>query len=355
MITTETSITVKKTTKSRISELNEATMGFGKVFSDHMFVADYSNGQWAKAEIVPYDKISISPAGSMMHYGQSIFEGMKAYRTDQGRILLFRPLSNHKRLNISAQRMCMPVVPEELFMEGLLKLIKLDSEWVPKGEGTSLYIRPFMIATDDSLGVKASDTYKFLIITSPVSKYYSDPVKVLVETNYVRAVEGGVGFSKVSGNYGRSLYPTKLAMQKGYQQVIWTDARHHRYIEESGTMNVMFVIDDTVITPPLGDTILAGITRDSVLTIARDWNVKVEERKVSIDELIDAHKAGTLQEAFGVGTAATIAPISLIGYEGIDYSMPVLKNNSFATRVAMELDEIRKGRKSDKHNWIVAV
>lgn len=355
MITSALPITVKKVTNSRISELDEANLGFGKVFSDHMFVADYSNGQWTNAAVVPYDKIPFSPSSSMMHYGQAIFEGMKAYRGDNGEILLFRPLANHKRLNISAVRMAMPTISEDLFMDGLLQLLKVDSAWVPKSEGSSLYIRPFLIATDEFIGVKASETYKFLIITSPVAKYYTEPVKVLVETNYIRAVEGGVGFAKVSGNYGRSLYPSKLAQQKGYQQVIWTDARHHRYLEESGTMNIMFVIDGVLITPPLGDTILAGITRDSVLTIARSWGMKVEERKIGIDEVVDAHKNNVLQEVFGTGTAATIAPICLIGYEGVDYSLPDLKSNSFSSRVALELDNIRKGRTPDSNAWMLNV
>ncbi|MBI2269435.1 MAG: branched-chain amino acid aminotransferase [Bacteroidetes bacterium] len=355
MITTAIPITVKKTAKSRIAELDEINLGFGKIFSDHMFVAEYSNGQWKEASIMPYDKIPFSPSSSMMHYGQSIFEGMKAYRAEDGRVLLFRPLANQKRLNISAVRMAMPTIPEELFMDGLLQLIKMDSSWVPKGDGASLYIRPFLIATDDYIGVKPSETYKFLIITSPVGKYYNEPVKVLVETNYIRAVEGGVGFVKASGNYGRSLYPTRLAQQKGYQQVIWTDARHHRYLEESGTMNVMFVLDDVLVTPPLGDTILAGITRDSVLAIARDWGMKVEERKISVDEIIDAHKNNTLKEAFGTGTAATIAPICLIGYEGVDYPLPALTDASFSRRVGKELDDIRKGRISDRHSWTLAV
>lgn len=355
MITTTLPITINKIAHSRIAELNEANLGFGKIFSDHMFVADYCDGHWSNATIVPYDKISFSPSSSMMHYGQSIFEGMKAYRSEKGEVLLFRPIANQKRLNISATRMAMPQLSEELFMEGLMQLIKLDSAWVPQSDGASLYIRPFLIATDEYIGVKPSDTYKFLIITSPVGRYYNEPVKVLVETSYIRAVEGGVGYVKASGNYGRSLYPTKLAQQKGYQQVIWTDARHHRYLEESGTMNVMFVIDDVLITPPLGDTILAGITRDSVLIIARDWGMKIEERKVSIDEIIDAHKSNTLQEAFGTGTAATIAPICLIGYEGVDYTLPELKSNSFSTKVGKELDDIRKGRIADRHDWILKV
>ncbi len=355
MTTAVLPITVTKISGSRISELDESNLGFGKIFSDHMFVADYKNGHWEKAEILPYGKIPFSPSSSMMHYGQAIFEGMKAYRNVNGEVFLFRPIANQKRLNISAIRMAMPVISEELFMDGLLQLVKTDSNWVPTTDGASLYIRPFLIATDEYIGVKPSDTYKFMIITSPVGKYYSEPVKVLVETNYIRAVEGGVGFVKASGNYGRSLYPAKLAQQKGYHQVIWTDARHHRYLEESGTMNVVFVIDGVLVTPPLGDTILAGITRDSVLTIARDWDIKVEERKISIDEIIEAHRNNTLQEAFGTGTAATIAPICLIGYEGVEYGLPALNSTSYSTRFGKELEGIRKGRIADRHNWMVKV
>ena len=355
MVTTLSPLTIKKTAQSRINEVDQNNLGFGKYFSDHMFVADFKDGHWYQASILPYGNMEFSPASSMMHYGQAIFEGMKAYRHAKGEIQLFRPLANLKRLNISAIRMAMPQVPEELFMDALTQLMKLDKNWVPSVEGSSLYIRPLLIATDDYIGVKPSETYKLIILTSPVAKYYNEPVKVLVETNYIRAVEGGVGYVKASGNYGRSLYPSKLAQQKGYQQVIWTDARHHRYVEESGTMNLMFNVDGAIVTPPLGDTILAGITRDSVLTIARDWGMKVEERKISIDELVEAHKKGLLLEAFGTGTAATVAPICLIGYEGIDYSLPALTDASFSTKVLKELDGIRKGKVDDKYGWMYKV
>lgn len=355
MITDTYPIAIKKVAKSRLHGLDLNNLPFGKHFADHMFVADYRDGQWVESSIVPYDKIPMSPASSMMHYGQAIFEGMKAYRNDNGEIQMFRPLDNFKRMNVSAVRMAMPEIPEEIFMEGLLQLVKLDKGWVPDGENSSLYIRPFFIGTDEYLGVKASDSYKFMIITAPVGQYYTHPVKVLVETNYIRAVEGGVGYVKASGNYGRSLYPTKLAQQKGYDQIIWTDARHHRYVEESGTMNLMFVIDDTLITPPTGDTILAGITRDSVLTLARDWGMKVEERRISLDEVIEAHGKGVLQEAFGTGTAATIAHISLIGFEGIDYELPPVEKRAFSPKVAKSLNDIRKGRAADPHNWMMKV
>lgn len=356
MLTTETfEVKVQKASTSRVSELDFSNLPFGKTFSDHMFMADYKDGQWGNAQIVPYGPVPMSPSSSALHYGQAIFEGMKAYRNDTGEVLLFRPLDNQKRLNISAERMAMPMVPQELFIEALKQLVKLDREWVPSSEGASLYIRPFLIGTDEYIGVKPSDTYRFYVITSPSGLYYPEPVKVLVETNYIRAVEGGVGFVKASGNYGRSLFPTKLAQKRGYHQIIWTDARNHRYLEESGTMNLMFVIDDVLITAPLGDTILAGITRDSVLTLARDWKMKVQERKISIDEVLEAHKNGTLEEAFGTGTAATIAHISLIGFEGKDYVLPPVQNRIFSNRVSQELNNIRKGRVEDVHHWMFKV
>lgn len=349
------SISIEKTKHSRIDEFDKNNIAFGKIFSDHMFIMDYKNGHWVDARIVPYGPVMMSPSTSALHYGQSIFEGMKAYKNDNNEIALFRPLDNHRRINISADRMCMPGIPQEYFIEGISQLLKLDEEWIPTSPGASLYIRPFIIGTDEFIGVKPSDTYRFYIFTSPAGVYYNKPVKVLVETNFIRAVEGGVGYVKVSGNYGRSLYPTKLAQQRGYDQIIWTDSRNHRYLEESGTMNLMFVIDDVLITAPLGDTILAGITRDSVLTLARDWGMKVQERKISIDEVIDANKRGTLDEAFGTGTAATIAPIAQIGFEGKDYILPETKGRVFSNHVAQELENIRKGRSKDIHNWMYKI
>jgi len=352
MIKEKLNINVRKVNKSRVSEVDLKNIGFGKYFSDHMFIADYENGKWTDMSIVPYDKIPFSPSSSMMHYGQAIFEGMKAYKNDKGEAFLFRSLDNFKRINVSAERMAMPPIPKEVFMDGLIELLKVDRDWIPSIDGSALYIRPLYIATDEYIGVKPSDNYKLIIITAPVSSYYSEPVKVLVETKYIRAVEGGVGFVKASGNYGRSLFPAKLAQQKGYQQIIWTDAKNHRYMEESGTMNVMFIINNVLITPPLGDTILAGITRDSVLTIAMEWGMKVEERKISVDELIEAHQKKTLQEAFGTGTAATIAHISLFGFEDKQYQLPPITEDLFSEKVSKELDGIKKGKIKDKHNWI---
>lgn len=348
-------IKIEKIAKSRVSEYDVNDVPFGKCFSDHMLVAEYSDGKWQKAYITAYRDMPMSYALSALHYGQAIFEGMKAYKNEKGEVSLFRPLENFGRMNKSAIRMAMPEVPEEIFMGGLLELLKLDSAWVPSSETGSLYIRPFLIATDEAIGVKASDTYKFIIITCPAGKYYSEPIKVLIETNYFRAVEGGVGFVKAAGNYGRSLFPTKLAQQKGYQQVIWTDAKTHDYVEESGTMNLMFVIDGVLITPSVSDTILSGVTRDSVLTLAREWGMKVEERKISIKEVFEAHKNGTLQEAFGVGTAATIAHIISIGYEGNDYALPPIEQRKFSPKMDQALRDIRKGRIADKFHWMMKV
>lgn len=354
-MTSTQDIKIEKISKSRVTEHDVNNVPFGKVFSDHMFVAEYKDGKWHQGTISPYRDVPMSYALSALHYGQSIFEGMKAYKNENGDVNLFRPLDNFKRLNISAVRMAMPEVPEEIFMGGLMELLKLDKAWVPSSETGSLYIRPFMIATDEAIGVKASDTYKFAIITCPAGKYYSEPIRVMVETNYFRAVEGGVGFTKCAGNYGRSLFPTKLAQQKGYHQVIWTDAKTHSYVEESGTMNLMFVIDNILITPATSDTILAGVTRDSVLQLAREWGVMVEERKVSIKEVFDAHKNGKLQEAFGVGTAATIAHIVTIGYEGKDYDLPPIEKRVLSPKVDQALRDIRKGRVEDKFRWTLKV
>ncbi len=356
MNATETmQIGVKKIESSRWSEVNWDKLGFGSYMSDHMFFSNYENDQWKNPKIVPYGKFECSPALSALHYGQSIFEGMKAYRYDNGDIYLFRPLDNLKRFNISAERMAMPAVPKDLFMEGLLQLIRLDSNWIPKTEGSSLYIRPLLFATEEHIGVKISDTYDLIIMTSPVSAYYSQPLKVLVETKFTRAVPGGVGFAKTAGNYGRSHYPTSLARKKGYDQLIWTDAIEHKYLEESGTMNVMCVINDTIVTPGLHDTILAGITRDSVLTTAKDLGMKIEERKISVDELVDSHNKGIIQEIFGAGTAATIAPITLFGHNGKDYQLPPITESNFGSRIIKALDNVRRGRAADKHNWMQKV
>ena len=341
--------------QSRLNQTDFNNLGFGKVFSDHMLVCDYQNGAWETPKIIPFQNLSLSPATNFIHYGQSIFEGLKAFLCDDGKVRVFRPDANAKRLNLSAQRLCMPVIPEEMFLEGLNELLNLDKKWIPTSEGSSMYIRPFMFSLDEEIRVRPSDTYKFMIILSPSGKYYSSPVKVFVERHYVRASKGGLGAAKTSANYAASLYPAKLAQQKGYDQLIWTDSSEHQYIEEAGTMNFMFVINDTLITPSLSDSILAGITRDSILTLAKEWGMKVEERKVSIKEVFEAIDNGTIKEVFGCGTAATIAQIIGIGHNGKDYALPPVSERKFSTKVDETLRNIRKGKAEDKMGWMMKV
>lgn len=346
-------IQINKVQNSRISEVDFDNLPFGRVFSDHMFTMDYENGEWKNPEIVPYADLKLSPATSSIHYGQSIFEGMKAFKNNEGQVQVFRALDNAKRLNLSAQRMAIPEIPEEVFMEALSTLLNVDKEWVPNKEGSSLYIRPFIFATDTYIGIKPSDNYKFIIFTCPVGAYYSEPLKVKVESHYTRAAKGGVGAAKAAGNYAASLYPAKQAQSQGYHQLVWTDAKEHKYIEESGTMNIMFVVNGKLITPKSSDTILAGITRRSVVDIARDWGMNVEERVVSVEEIETAIKDGSLTEMFGAGTAATIAQIKLININGIDYDLPAIESREFSNKVYHHLNAIKKGEVEDKFDWII--
>ncbi|MBC7390838.1 MAG: branched-chain amino acid aminotransferase [Opitutaceae bacterium] len=348
-------INTQLVTQSRLDQTDYNNLGFGKVFSDHMLVCDFKDGAWEKPQIIPFQNLSISPATNFIHYGQSIFEGLKAFLSTDGKVRIFRPEANARRMNISAKRLCMPEIPEEIFLEGLNELLNLDKKWIPTSEGSSMYIRPFMFSLDAEIRVRPSDTYRFMIILSPSGKYYSSPVKVLVERQYVRAARGGLGSAKTSANYAASLYPAKLAQQRGFDQLIWTDASEHQYIEEAGTMNFMFVINDTLITPALSDSILAGITRDSIITLAKEWGMKVEERNVSIDEVLKASENGTLKEAFGAGTAAVVSPIVVIHDNGKDYNLPAVEGRIFSARVAKELSEIKAGTKADSHNWVTVL
>lgn len=353
---TTNNIHISKTESSKLSQVDFDNLPFGKIFTDHMFEMDYADGKWQTPKIVPFKNLDLHPATSALHYGQAIFEGLKAQRGVNGDILIFRPDRNAKRFNESAKRMCMAEVPEDIFLEGLRTLIDLDREWVPSNEGQSLYIRPFMIATDDYVGIRPSEKYKFVIILCPVGAYYADPVKVKIETYYTRAAEGGVGKAKAAGNYAASLYPAKLAQDDGFRQLIWTDAKTHEFIEEAGTMNVVFIINDTIITPDENkDTILEGITKRSVLEIARDWGYKVEERPVKVAEVIEAINNGTLQDAFGAGTAATIAPISHIGYEGTTYELPAVDQREFSNKVKDYITDYKQGKVEDKFNWLFKI
>lgn len=345
-------IQVTPTQSSKLPQIDFNNLAFGKTFSDHMFVADYEDGEWKNFQIIPYQNLSISPANATLHYAQSIFEGLKAHRNEAGEILVFRPEENAKRLQRSAERMCMPPVPTELFLEAIDVLVKLDQKWVPSDEGTSLYIRPFQFATDPFIGVRPSETYKFMVLTGPVGGYYSEPVKVKIEKHFTRAVRGGVGAAKTAGNYAASLYPAKKAQEQGYHQLVWTDGQNHELIEESGTMNIMFVIDGNLITPPTSDSILEGITRESALTLARDWGLNVEERPIRVNEVIQAIEKGTLTEAFGIGTAATISHIRTIGFEDRDYELPSIESREISNRILDELSQIKLGTIEDKFGWI---
>jgi branched-chain amino acid aminotransferase len=355
MITSSIPIQVQKVQKSRVTDVNINEVPFGKVFTDHMFIADYKDGEWSNFRIIPYQHIKMSYAMSALHYGQAIFEGMKAFRQDNGDVVVFRAKDNWARLNRSAHRMAMPEVPEEVFMQGLLQLLSLDKKWVPDSENGSLYIRPFMIATEEAIGIKISNEYQFVIIAAPAGVYYTQPIKTLIQNTFYRSVKGGIGYVKAAGNYGRSLYPTKLAQEKGYQQILWTDAETGKYIEEAGTMNVMFVKNGVLVTPGLNETLLAGITRDSIIKLARKQDIPVEERKVSIEEILNGIESGEVTEAFGVGTAATVAHITAIGYEGKDYVLPPLEQRKLSPMFDKQLRDIRKGRIPDEFGWLTKV
>lgn len=352
METATMNIKIRRTEQSRVNQLDPNNIVFGTLFTDHMFVADCIDGVWQTPEIVPYGDIAYNPALASLHYGQSIFEGMKAFKNEENEVLMFRPLENHKRFNISAERMCMAQVPEEIFIGGLEELLKIDAAWVPTGEDNSLYLRPFMFASDVYLGVRPSHNYRFMIIMSPAGQYYATPPKVKVETEYIRAAPGGVGYAKCAGNYAASLYPAKLAAEQGYTQLLWTDAIEHKYFEESGTMNVMFVKNGKIITPAVSSTILKGITRDTLIQLAKSMNIEVEERKVPVVEIIEGIADGSVTEVFGAGTAVVVSPFAAIGYEGKDFELPAITENSLSTRLKNALNDIRTGKVTDTFGWV---
>lgn len=349
-------IKITRAERSKKASLSFEEMTFGKNFSDHMFVADYEGGQWKNAEIHPYEPITISPACSAIHYGQSIFEGIKAYRNlDNGEISIFRPYENFRRFNISAHRMEMPEVPEEIFVDGMKKLLEIDKQWVPDQHNYSLYIRPFMFASDAFIGVRPSANYKFMIILSPTGPYYSKPLRIYVEEQYVRAAEGGAGFAKNAGNYGAAMFPTAEAKRKGYDQVLWTDAKEHKYVQECGTMNVMFIFGNSAVTPGLeSGTILEGVTRMSVIQLLRDMDFSVEERDLSIEEVKEKYRAGELTEVFGMGTAATILMIKELADKGLTMTLPEEKWK-VGPAIKEKLDAIREGSAPDIHGWMVKI
>ena len=352
----ELSITRSENLKSKPDDAN---LGFGTIFTDHMFNMDYTlDGGWHAPRIEPYGSIEMDPATMFLHYGQGVFEGLKAYRTDSGQIQLFRPQENLKRFNRSCRRLCIPEIDEDFALEGLKQLIAVEKDWVPGAPETSLYIRPTVIAMDPFLGVRASHTYRYFIILSPVGAYYPEgfkPIKILVTSEYVRAVRGGVGEAKTPGNYAASLLAGERAHDAGYTQVLWLDGVEQKYLEEVGSMNIFFVIDDEIITPELNGSILPGITRKSVIALAKHWNEKVSERKISIDELIDAHAAGRLKEVFGAGTAAVISPVGQIKYGDQVITINDNQTGPVAQKYYNAITDIQYGKAEDPLGWVVAV
>ncbi|TDQ09239.1 branched-chain amino acid aminotransferase [Pedobacter metabolipauper] len=344
-------ITINKAAQSKLTVTDFSQLPFGKVFSDHMFIAEYDNETWSNLQILPFGPIPMSPAISALHYGQAIFEGMKAYRQADGKISVFRPEKNLERFNKSAARMSMPAITTEIFMQGIAALIEIDEKWVPAQEGYSLYIRPVMFATDPYLGVRASDTYTFALLTTPTGPYYSKALKVKIETEFTRADEGGVGFAKTAGNYARSLHPFAEAQKEGFDQLIWTDAVSHEYIEEAGTANLIFVIDGKLVTPSVRSTVLDGITRDTIIQLATKAGIEVEERRVSVKEVIEGIENGRLTDAFAAGTAATVTPIGEISYLGKLYTLTNPETRTISRDIAKTLNDIRYGLAPDEFGW----
>lgn len=346
-----TTILTHRTKNSRLSEVDFKKLEFGNYVSDHMLVCDFDNGEWGSPKLVPFANLSVSPSTLALHYGQTVFEGMKAFRMDDERANIFRIDKHYDRLVRSLDRMCMAIVPKEIFVDGLQQLVELDKDWIPSNDVGALYLRPFMYASEAKFGVKISEQYRFVIFSGPVNDYYSKPIRVKVERHFTRAAAGGTGYAKCGGNYGAAYYPTKLAREEGFDQVLWTDGRDHNFIEESGTMNVMFVIDGKLITPPLSDSILDGVTRDSLLQIAKLLDIETEERPVSVDELKLAFAENCISEAFGAGTAAVIAPINLIQIDGVSYHLPQYNHESTMFKLKKKLQDIRVGKTNDVYGW----
>ena len=348
-------IIVTKAEQSKLKDINLENLPFGKFFTDHMLEVDYEDGEWKNAVIKPYQPLLLAPSLAALHYGQAIFEGIKAYKNAEGEAFIFRPYDNYKRFNISATRMEMPEVPEEIFMEGMRQLIAIDKNWIPAFKDHALYIRPFMFSSDEMIGVRSSEKYKFMIILSPTGPYYSAPMRINVEEKYVRAVPGGIGFAKAAGNYGAAMLATSEARKAGYDQVLWMDALEHKYVQECGTMNAFFIMGNTAVTPDLtSGTILAGVTRDSVITLLKEIGLTVEERPISINEIMDAYKAGILTEVFGTGTAATISFIKDLKYKDFEMKFDEASWTS-APEVKRRMDAIKYGIAADTHGWMYKI
>jgi branched-chain amino acid aminotransferase len=354
-MTVTTDFNISLVEQSKLKDISLKNVPFGKYFTDHMLEVDFKNGQWQTPQIIPYHTLQLDPSSAVLHYGQAIFEGIKAYKDTEGNPQIFRPYDNFCRFNLSAARMQMPQVPEEIFMEGLRKLIEIEKNWIPDLPNHALYIRPFMISSDAAIGVRPSEQYKFMVILSPTGPYYASPMRIYVEEKYVRAVPGGIGFAKAAGNYGAALYPSAEAHKMGFDQVLWMDAVEHKYVQECGTMNIFLIICNKVITPSLEEgTILAGVTRDSVIAILKESGFVVEERPITIDEIVAAHKSGELKEVFGTGTAATIALIKELTYK--DYEMKFdVDSWSIAPGITQKMDAINYGLTTDTHGWMYKV
>lgn len=346
-------ISITRVPESRISQIDFNNLPFGRNFSDHMFIADFYDGQWRDARIVPFGDFTLHPATSAIHYGQAIFEGMKAELDSNGTPIVFRPLKNWDRMNISATRMAMPTIPQEMFMDALDTLLSIDKAWIPTTPLSSLYIRPFLFATEKYVGIRVAENYRFAIFTSPVGAYYNRPVKVYISEKYVRAVPGGAGFAKAAGNYGAAMMPAWEIQQKGYDQILWLDGKEHKYFQEIGTMNVFFQINGKLITPDLSEgTILDGVTRDSMIALAKANGITVEERPITTDEVMEAYSNGTLEDMFGAGTAATVSHIGTFHFRGKDYELPDVSTRTISNKLKEQLSGIKSGKVEDIFNWL---
>jgi branched-chain amino acid aminotransferase len=345
---------IEKIKKSRIENVDFSNLKFGEIFTDHMFECDFVDGEWQTPVIRPYQPLTFDPSAKVFHYGQAVFEGMKAYKDDDNHVWLFRPEENQKRINISSERLDMPAFPKELFFEGLTTLLKLDKDWVQKGPENSLYIRPFSIATENCVSASSSNRFKFMIILSPVQSYYAGEVRVVFADKFSRAANGGVGYAKAAGNYAASFYPAKLAQEKGYQQVVWTDAAKHEYLEEAGTMNVFFRVNDVLLTAPTSDRILDGVTRKSIIELAKDEDIPVEVRKVSVTEIVEAARKGDLLEMFGAGTAAVISPILGFSHGEESFELPKVEK-PYSSFLKKRITDIQRNKAEDKFGWTYKV
>jgi branched-chain amino acid aminotransferase len=337
--------------KSKIGSVDFENLEFGKIFTDHLFFCKYSNNAWGEGKIMPYDDFLVSPSARVFHYGQAIFEGMKCFRSDNDSLILFRPEENFKRFNKSSSRMAIPEISENIFFDGLTELLKIDKDWVKKGDGNALYLRPFVFASEASINASEANEYTFMIICCPAKSYYGNQkIKVKIEEKYSRAAKGGVGYAKAAGNYAAQFYPTSIAIEEGYQQIIWTDSNNHKSIEEAGTMNLFFRIGNKLITSPTSDSILDGITRKSIIELAKNENIDVEERIITVDELLESSKAGELREIFGTGTAVVVLPIKAFGYQNKDYDLPEI-DDSWSSMLKKKLMNIQYDKSSEYGKW----